>query len=100
MPLSQEAEAYIQDHKIRLTEQGRQRLANRDPKQQMQWLVNPLFMYMMEQTIQGIWSGGSNKSSHDSSPKSPTYPDDPYALNRPIPRTSSDEGNFVINLFG
>ena len=56
MSLCEEAEQYIKTHKKNLQPATRARLATFSPKEQVQWLVNPMVMFCLSKVQASIWT--------------------------------------------
>lgn len=100
MSLCAEAEQYIKDHNKKLSAAARARLATKSPKEQVQWLVNPLVMFCIERTMNQIWADlGTQRTA---APVKQAKPD-PVSKPEPVPDDpssgSDDDDGGMFDLF-
>lgn len=96
-----EAEEYLKKHNKKLSEKARANLATRDPKAQVQWLVNPMVMFLLERTMNDIWKDlYTHKSAKPAAPPVVSKPKNPNPNTEPEPDTDPEDEGELFDLFG
>ncbi|AYV80654.1 MAG: hypothetical protein Harvfovirus4_18 [Harvfovirus sp.] len=98
--LCEEAEAYVLANKVDLDDHARNKLAKYDAHKQMQWLVNPVMMFCIEQTMnQLLWErqNSSTAAELDSTETEETFATTQDGV-EPEPDPDDEPGMF--DLFG
>ncbi|AYV83997.1 MAG: hypothetical protein Hyperionvirus15_35 [Hyperionvirus sp.] len=93
--LCEEAEAYVIANNVNLDDAARNKLATYDDHKQMQWLVNPMMMYCIEQTM---WQMQQERGSASVANETPDEPENTTEEIEPEP--DPDEEPVLFDLFG